>query len=107
MLKERLKRLEEAFSTGRMVILDVSYSKDGGKYYETASNGTAWIKREIDPHKKLFEGNEGVIVEQYGIDDGDMMIEIVGVSRMDDQDVIYKETYEGRTKALLKDGIAY
>ncbi len=105
---KRLEKLEEAVSTGRMPILEVSYSQEGGKYYKTSSNGTVWIKREIDPHRELFEADyKGVIVEQHGIKN-DKAIEIVGVSRVDDQDVvIYKETFNGQTKALLKDGIAY
>ncbi len=105
----RIKKLESALSTGgRVVALKVFYSKEGDKYIETATNGKEWIKREIDPHKKLFEENyEGEVIEMKGLNDNDTVIEIGGSSTHKTSEAIYQETFNGETRALLKDCIYF
>ena len=111
-LKGRLKKLEEALTDEqRIIVLDeLTYYKEGNKYFMEASNEKEWIKYEIDPHKDLFEDNyEGDMVERKGINERDKVIIIVGMNKLNEsvKDVVYQETYEGKTKALLKHGKAW
>ncbi len=106
---------EDELYKGRLIILEVSYSKEGDKFYKISANssGTAWFKEEIDPHRELFEDNyHGVIVERKDdITDDDDVISVIGVANIakvdaHDPEILYKETFNGETKALLKGGIA-
>lgn len=112
MLKGRLKKLEEALTDEqRIIVLDeLTYRKEGDKYFMEASNGKEGIKYEIDPHKALFEDNyEGDTVKRKGINEKDKVIIIVGISKLNEnvKDIVYQETYEGKTRALLKHGKAW
>ncbi len=101
--------------TGRLIILEVSYFKQGDKYYKISvnSSGTEYFKQEIDPHGELFEEDYwgDVIDLKEDINDDDVVISAVGIkniAKIDEHDprVLYKETFEGKTRALLTSGIA-
>lgn len=113
--KRRLEKIEEALNSHefKVVLLDkVSYYKEDDKYYKEATNGKEWIKYEIDPHQELSDvisgTNEvkGREVERKGINGSEyvLIIERVGENK---GEVIYEETFEGKTRALLKDGMRW
>lgn len=113
MLKGRLKKLEKAlnYHEERIILLDeVRFYKEDGKYFEEATNGKEWIKYEIDPHKKLSDKDyKGKVVNKKGINENDRVIILMcayGDSE-DAGDEVYKETYQGETKILTEKGWKY
>ncbi len=107
--KRRLERVENTLDRSEMRVIvldDVKFYKEGGKYYQEATNGKERVKYEIDPHEELFNDEyEGKVVDRQGIGKNDKVIIIVGTSNFDgDEDVIYEETFNGKTRALTKNG---
>jgi hypothetical protein len=116
MLKSRIKKLEKAVNSQeqRIIVLDeLTYYKENGKYYAEATNGKEWVKYEIDPHRELFDEEyeeEEKMVEQKGVNENDMVLLIMGVGNLkekNDEEIVYQETYEGKTKALTRHGKAW